>query len=120
MRSARITHIAWLILAALELAIGGLKEAHSEITHSPAHVADPAGDIPLAIAGGTLIDVRDYGRSTADIANSTILIRSGGIEGGRRDERCRRPNEEPMVLRAEVRDAPEDAMLIQTDINNSL
>ena len=42
--------------------------------------ADLSRDVPLAIVGGTLIDVRDYGRSTEDIAESTILTRRGRIE----------------------------------------
>jgi len=80
MRSTSIVRIAWLLSFTLVMAVGQKDEVQAQIAHSSPPMTEFSGDAPLAIVGGTLIDLRDYGRSAEDIENSTILIRNGRIE----------------------------------------
>jgi hypothetical protein len=39
----------------------------------------PAGSVPLVLAGGTVVDLTDWGRSARDIPNAIVVIREGHI-----------------------------------------
>lgn len=45
-----------------------------------AQVPSGAGSHPIAIVGGTLIDVLNFGHGASDITDSTIIVRNGRIE----------------------------------------
>jgi hypothetical protein len=37
----------------------------------------PSPSIPLVLAGGTVVDVTDWGRSAKDIENAVVIVRDG-------------------------------------------
>src|SRR5260370_12888390 len=72
MRSTATAQIGWLVSFTLVIAMGRTASVQGQQALYSRAGADLSRDVPLAIVGGTLIDVRDYGRSTEDIAESTI------------------------------------------------
>ena len=45
----------------------------------PQIVPKPLGSIPLVLAGGTVVDVTEWGRSARDLQDSVVIVRDGRI-----------------------------------------
>jgi Amidohydrolase family len=45
----------------------------------PQTISRPTSSVPLALAGGTIVDVTDWGRSAKDLPDSIVILREGRI-----------------------------------------
>jgi hypothetical protein len=66
-----------LIFSGLVVAIWAVAFAWAQ---APSPLAPkPSPSIPLVLAGGTVVDVTDWGRSAKDIENAVVIVRDGRI-----------------------------------------
>src|SRR5580692_5283263 len=69
----RVAQAILIWLCAAQFGRGGVRPQAAQ--NPPAAPAS----IPLVLAGGTVIDVTDWGRSAKDLANAVVVIQDGRI-----------------------------------------
>jgi hypothetical protein len=70
----RLVHIVLASIGGTALA-GSLALPQSQ----PQIIPKPLGSIPLVLAGGTVVDVTEWGRSARDLQDSVVIVRDGRI-----------------------------------------
>ncbi|HEU5350663.1 MAG TPA: amidohydrolase family protein [Terracidiphilus sp.] len=75
----RPTGVASWIFTAFVLGAFLIAPAQLAAQTAPQPAASSAGPVPLALTGGTVIDVTDWGRSARDLRDATVLISDGRI-----------------------------------------
>jgi Amidohydrolase family len=64
----------------MKIPVAAIGLALLSLAGSTAHAQDGTGHGPIALVGGTLIDVSNSGHSTHDIPNAVVILRAGKIE----------------------------------------